>query len=1450
MEDDMHFVDCMRDFLRDMQEDVLGLPNVVEFLTERMCYPRRYRAFAVVLCGMVGNSTANVVAQVYACFMREFPERCHVEDEMASVLIRDSRRDPWAFAKFKYYIEFWSGEESLLPLCPSASLLHRKLPELFQSRLRKDLQNRTEASREPTAKRDFRSLVKSVALLDDRLDFEQDGIGPVPSYPDFCFFNIGYQCDKLELPEELISLFRCLEFDKIDEWRVIVAEWPQYLPHIKVIVPMAKNDRQRDIINPMEAAIYFRAEQCIAYCLKEYPVLSDDAKYYWSRIFASPDQFAFRFVAANKGIIDYLPFDEDDFIVAMQGQNITIFEWLMCRKKEKLTAGVMETLAEVAIEHMNFDVYKDLLENGVDTEFIHVPIRYIGGLAGGVIEMLNHRHDHKDICPYYYHADQQESREPLSTVPETFSTMDECRKHWRDNLSDVTLKWKKEANTETRWCYKCSDETCSFRLLYVYRKKPEPAVYCSKASILFHRSGCRQDPECGRRWLKPREIVVFLRSLFSDRIPDVGFLKNVLELQFPEQEFDMRSVEYIRRLGKEMMAGTKSETVQKIYEMVQKHENDGWRLENHYDSDVLVGFTMVAPWTARVFRAYSNPVITDATFTSDHLTILFTLVLDGENITQLLTVTVFHRETAAAYICLFTPLRELCSAGDELTIIGDETTKIDKMIRRLFSVKDLTVTRKVCAKHKLDNIKKHIICDTELSEKFYATARGDETIDEFIADIETGAHRDVTNVIQTLRSSYPTWGPGVGKRRGYISTQRVEMMNSLGKRFSTQAIFIIDRVVQFATKWHTASSMIAYPETQVYTNYAVTKLKETIKTLIDDPISSSAAHTVKMDMTCSCSCLTDQELPCRALISKMLELGRDPKTLIGESWTVAKMREAYGNFSLVSPMPHREESREKQGSFRHGMENVTPIQVGWYSAQLCLKDTNFLQNTKDLISKYIGKHILETNIPKEFQMLEQKPNTVRHKPIRETLSEKKRHEVKLSKVQEMVCQRLDVSLPKEISLTMLAKFCSELAQAAQIPIRKSHQRTRPQLWNWMLLESNWKKIEPLLFDKDLPIPSSFGTPCTAFHREDIALSEDSSSEVEVLAEQRNGTNPTEIFDLIHYIEEEYSEDTEEHPHHLFPANSSSYEYSSAAFGEFTSDLTSITFGDKGLPNKFGESCFMNSSLQTLSRIDRLADLAIHICMESSASWAQPLLRVIQWIRSPDSAPDFDISRELEELWNSFGLDGWNDTGEFFPWMLKQLVSRPEMSTCARSYQEQLQRVCTITVREIPCDRSQPELTYHHYFMLISPHDLGHYVRQPQENRSNFVSHCISRHIMEQTSRETTESQKLVDLPAILYAVPRDLLRIRGTGPTEHNLRSLIFTDQIVAGHIYRLAAVHLQSDSHAICILHGSSGEMLLCNDALVRQVDFEAFCEITNIFWSVRGMVWMATGDCVGSDT
>lgn len=1408
------FAEALDSTLRNLPGNPDELEGALEFL-EAAVTPSKHRIFVGVFFVFLHHRSAQLMAQLYVKFRESYAEAEELQDELFQFSERESRHhDAWGLAKFVHFVTQYSGEEFEMPLDPWADVLASQFSPFMQP--------------------------LEGAVLDE--GFELPSAEDVP--PEVSEFEwVQLQIDPLPINSRTLEVLRCLEFDQINIWPTIVQNWGLYQIEVMRIVPQV--DKERGYLNPMEAALYFRAERCIAYCRSEYDLFDPgNAKYYWHRILACADQFANDQIVANHHILEHFELGQNEMKCLIRNGPSYIFEWLI-ERVHKVRGCILEELAEYAIKYMRFDIYETLIRNGADTEYINVPARFVGGHYGNLIATLNER------AGIGWHPTGDVGGNPTDTdyrreVPTKFETIEALREYWNNHKNEVVLEWVKKSNTFTRWEHCCRDEECHFRMLYSFRKKPAPAFYLAASSFLYHRLHCPFDPQNTKPRHSPHEILGMIRDLFSDRIPDAPYLKKILDILLPGDKQTKSRVDYIRRLGKSVSIGSNAEKIQRIYELVEEHERNGWELENHHHNGVLTGFTLVAPWAAQVFLAYPSPVITDATHTLDVLTILTTSVIDGENCTQILTITLFHRETSQAYICLFTPLRRLLSDNDQLTIIGDETKKIDKMIAVLFA-DGVIVTRKVCAKHKLDNLRKHwsVVNAEEMSKMFYATARGEITLNQLLEYVQNNSRTDSSDLIDMLQVSYELWGPTVGTRRGCITSQRAEMINSLGKAFSKNALFVIDRIIQFATKWHAAAVARVYNEGEKYSQYALSKLGETARSLSSGLRFDKIAHSVNDSMICSCGCLTDRELPCAALVAKMIEMQGDSRELIGSSWTVATMRQAFG----CSAAPVRRSNSNRLEQRRQPVpqtDTITPIQAAWYSAQLCVFDTGFYSRVKDLVVQYLDKHILEANVPREIENLQRESNGVRHRPIQELIFDEKKEASRLKEAQKIVCERLEATDPKGIRLSDLVKFCEELATMCSIPLYSSTKRTRPKLWKWIISDKNWRKICPVLLDRELPLPKTTvsSTPSTEFHSVQVdqnSVSENDDDVVPLPAEKKHRTfqGSYDTFDIIQYIMQQDVDDPTASPSDL----QWTCDYSAGVFTNWglLESVDGVTITLKGLSNDHARSCYLNACVQTLARIDILSHLVITTCSETEVLWAQALLRIVQWLRAAGADPSYNPSQDLLDLWNGLALQGWDDTGDFLTDLFKRLGNLlPQTSGDVEQIEVTSPVTLTVTERPHP---PHPERIYRHFFVVINPAIVREHIVRGPASYAQFLEKCAGSDLLGRSELpDYIPRRSTVDLPLLIHARPRFNLNLSLASTIREQIMTMIFSDQLVAGHRYRMKALHLHSPVHAVCVIRDNMDDMYFFNDdAPVQRISPEELLHVMATFGSIRGIVWCA---------
>ena len=196
--------------------------------------------------------------------------------------------------------------------------------------------------------------------------------------------------------------------------------------------------------------------------------------------------------------------------------------------------------------------------------------------------------------------------------------------------------------------------------------------------------------------------------------------------------------------------------------------------------------------------------------------------------------------------------------------------------------------------------------------------------------------------------------------------------------------------------------------------------------------------------------LIDKELPCPRLIEAMIGIRGNSTDLIGESWTVKKMEQAYTsiyNFGCNFERQDLKQSNATPNKLRS--IKMEPDKVAWLYYQLCHQDSDFLDHLTNLVIEFIPKHILDPCVPEEFKNPKERTSKERHKPMTEQVADKKRQEEHMLEVKKIVSELLEVSDPQEITRAGLEDFCKSIAEAAQLRISQSVKRSRSAMWNWM-----------------------------------------------------------------------------------------------------------------------------------------------------------------------------------------------------------------------------------------------------------------------------------------------------------------------------------------------------------------------------------------------------------------
>lgn len=317
--------------------------------------------------------------------------------------------------------------------------------------------------------------------------------------------------------------------------------------------------------------------------------------------------------------------------------------------------------------------------------------------------------------------------------------------------------------------------------------------------------------------------------LFNDRSPSINEIKSAIQC-FNEETFSNSELKYIKKLAKKQFFKGLTTTISQLIDycktLVSEHK---WKFDMQFTDGILSSIVLFPPWSENLIKYYHNPMIVDATFSNENLRFISAVIMDGEGNTQTVGLVIRGTEDSTGYSILFQFISNIIS-DETITIIADMARCIKKAANKSFKFFNFVF----CFFHFKQNfLKKFNFKPSEQLWLYFQQFMKGEISYEFFRikwfEEESNVNLDLRGfdylckVAQNFSSNNST------KKRGIISSQRIEMLNNLMKKNGNSAFEMLRQFFLISTSWFEKSATISHPLDSILTNYAYDILIQIVK---------------------------------------------------------------------------------------------------------------------------------------------------------------------------------------------------------------------------------------------------------------------------------------------------------------------------------------------------------------------------------------------------------------------------------------------------------------------------------------------------------------------------------------------------------------------------------------------------------------------------------------------
>ena len=452
----------------------------------------------------------------------------------------------------------------------------------------------------------------------------------------------------------------------------------------------------------------------------------------------------------------------------------------------------------------------------------------------------------------------------------------------------------------------CNEPDCPFQITYSQRnsQKFQHGFYLiSQSTCLDHKANCANSISSVDDTKNPKYISKQILPLFEDHIPSLCEIKSAIRC-FNHNDFSTSELKYIKKLAKmEFFHGATtpiSQLVEFCQNLMTKHN---WKFEMEFFEGMLTSLILFPPWAEQMLKFYHDPLIVDATFSTENLRFISGVIVDGEWNTQVIGLVIRGTEDTNGYKHLFNFVCKVIG-NSHITIIADMAKCIRKAARECFPKFSFVF----CYFHLKQNFLKKIKFtpseDLWISlQQFMKGEMSYELFQRKWIDEESMVDSEVKGfdyLSQIARFFIPDQ---MMHKRGIISSQRIESLNGKIKKYGNSAYEMLRQFVRIGTKWFEKGASISHPPECILTKYADAILNDIIQAEFRMTSFDECLHFKLNDDECACGFGHDLGIPCPFTIRslRMKQSESDPinlsllteKKLISNDWLTSTYKKAF-----------------------------------------------------------------------------------------------------------------------------------------------------------------------------------------------------------------------------------------------------------------------------------------------------------------------------------------------------------------------------------------------------------------------------------------------------------------------------------------------------------------------------------------------------------------------------
>lgn len=420
-------------------------------------------------------------------------------------------------------------------------------------------------------------------------------------------------------------------------------------------------------------------------------------------------------------------------------------------------------------------------------------------------------------------------------------------------------------NSGTYYKIFCHEPNCQFQITYnrrISNKSKDGFYLVIKGTCLEHQQNCPNEISNCDHTRDAKYISKKILPLFNERSPSINEIRSAIQC-FNNENFSISELKYIKKLAKKSYFKNSTTAISQLIDfcknLVSEHN---WIFDLQFSDGILASIVLFPPWANNLIKYYHNPVITDATFSIENLRFISAVVVDGEGNTQAVGLVIRGTEDTKGYSILFEFISKII--GDNIiTIIADMARCIRKAAAQNFKFYNFVF----CFFHFKQNfLKKYNFKPSEQLWVYFQQFMKGEISYEFFKekwfDEESSVNLDLRG-FEYLSKAAQFFSPNNStKKRGMVSSQRIEMLNNLMKKNGNSAFEMLRQFFHVSTSWFEKSATQTYPVGRILTNYAKELLIQIVNNEFLCEKFDDKLHYNKGKFECGCNFGNDLGIPC------------------------------------------------------------------------------------------------------------------------------------------------------------------------------------------------------------------------------------------------------------------------------------------------------------------------------------------------------------------------------------------------------------------------------------------------------------------------------------------------------------------------------------------------------------------------------------------------------------